>query len=1111
MKYFPHFVVLFFVLSACDITFKIVAPPAEVPEEPTDTIPVTTIPDEIPTEFGPTRIRLRQVERADSQGMLILANALGVGEWTDNVRYVNNRLVVEGDTLATLDDKEICVGPFSELLSTLESGGIDTCGLYRVEGTNMVFSYNLSRKTWESIYQDFVIHRDSNHSHTFTGPDPAYRGTDGNYYPIPTGTLDTMPTHVIIDTDPAENFNYYIIARSGIYPVSMFGAGFTLPPDGVYYYTPGGAGTASTTHDETSIYLYTVENGYILIDVGGNPAGTGNHVVRERYVENDSIYIVTISNDTIFTGVSTFVVADLDVGGTFVSNDSIYITIDSVDYFIGFVSSASAGFYNENPHEIHFGRSPAFEDYTVTDGTSGGATFTKKYNVAETKFPRGNRYFEWNTSSGTVVNGQWREDLPSEYVGDTSKAVAIRVMYRSTGSVTLNVWQNRTNGSWITNSSDLVTDNSGDIASVTTVRRIAETTVDQFGFILNMSTGATFELSDIQVAVIDPLKIPAQFEGDENISASVDNRTLQLSLTLEGGDDIEVSGGAVKSYSWQPHQEIPISKALGFTDSLEYATSQFIIGGRTCGDCVSILGQSESERGKYIWQYSGTVNSEQHRATFPEKYESDTSTHVILKLAYELTDNGSQGNTSIQMWQSSTQTGNFTNSTNLISATTGITRVIETRTIINTADNVKAIVSVASEDVLKIHDLQFFVVDPNGNDNLELYQAPVTYQPHPSTIDTTAATKLIVDAGGGGDFTRLDSALQSLSDGANGAWNEILVMPGTYWHRQVSSNSSDRLPDFTIIRGYERDNTRVHMNGATTAEAPTDEDVFIITKNTIIENLTLEVENGKYCLHLDQGGEFYAAFNHLKLIGVTTGQTIGGGLLDNQYVYFDGIEMETLNSSGSTAINYHTASINNEMNAIVSFKNMFAKNMGFATIGDSGGEGETYILENIRSDGIGFGLNFTSSHGDGSTHLNVIMSDVDVDYVTHSTAPDSVYFVPGYHVYVENNSGASLAAGTPVVLDYSTALGLLVDTISTENDFDFVIYSSSIADGERGMAVQRGKSALVKNVDATYAKGDYLKVNSSGLFEKTTVLSEMVAVSLEAVTTTDDLLKVRMK
>lgn len=47
-------------------------------------------------------------------------------------------------------------------------------------------------------------------------------------------------------------------------------------------------------------------------------------------------------------------------------------------------------------------------------------------------------------------------------------------------------------------------------------------------------------------------------------------------------------------------------------------------------------------------------------------------------------------------------------------------------------------------------------------------------------------------------------------------------------------------------------------------------------------------------------------------------------------------------------------------------------------------------------------------------------------------------------------------------------------------------------------------------MDAAYTKGDLIKINASGFFEKTTVRSEAVGFALETLTTTDDLLKIRL-
>ena len=855
-------------------------------------------------------------------------------------------------------------------------------------------------------------------------------------------------------------------------------------------------------------------------------AGTANQLFTLSSVADTGTITTEIEGDAIYVNDSTMlfrgpqywnlfeakknVTLNTIIQGSFVSNDSMFVTIDGVDYYSGTISTAAGGFENESAQELHFGLSPAFNTISeigaATGGVTGDATFTSEWNSNLSRFPRGERYFKWEANTGTVANGQWRYDLPAEYIGDTSKYVVIRIQYRSTGSANLNVWQNRTGGGWVTNSSDLVNDATGDISESTTVRQIADTDIDQFGFIINLSAGAVLELGDVQVAVIDPTKYATRFAAGDGMTIDIADNVATLSANFSGEGDIEVESGIVKSFSWHPHQEVPVSKALAYTDSTTYATDQVINGTRT--GTLTVQDQPGTYRGKYRWIYEGAFVNDQHFAKLPEKYAEDTTKKVLLKISYILIDAGSQGNSNIEFWQATAAGGNIVNGAELIDTASTVKTIVVQRDIEPTAATLKALVNVSAEDTLQIFGLQFFVLDANGNSNLTLFEDVPTYIPHPSTLDTTAAVKVIVDASGGGDYTRLDTALANLSDGSNGAWNEVLLMPGEYWHYQVTPDANDRLPDYTIIRGMERDNTRVWADGALTVTAATDEDVFIHDKNFIAENFTIDNKDMKYCTHIDHGGEFVIQYNNMRMISSTT--VIGGGLQDGQYVYFDNIEMETTNSSPTGAMNYHTAGASTSLNPVASFRNIWAKNMGIGDITDSNGGPATFLFNNWRSDAIGNGVNFRSEHSDSTSNLNIIMADIEIDYVSHPTTHDSVFHVPGYHQVIKNNSGAALVKGDPVILDYSNIQEKTVDTVATENIYDYVVYSTSIADGEFGIAVMKGKSVLVSNIDASYTAGDWLKCRADGDFEITAVLSERVAIALETVTTTDDLLKVKL-
>lgn len=242
----------------------------------------TVIPEDLPTEFGgPTRIRLRQIERADSMGMFIIANHLGVGEWVDSVRYVNGKLVVNGDTVNVRDDGIICTGSYSDMMQHVPPPS-DSCQMFLIDSTNLLFNFDPVDSIWTSVYHDMLIVRENSHGRTHAPGKGAYFDENTGHFELAVG--DTLPTHVFLSMEGGdESLDYYVVASAGRYPKRLFLDWPTLADDQYYFHRDTSvAGFITTDARKDSIRLFRQVDGWIEVNVdrrsGVHSSGSGASV-----------------------------------------------------------------------------------------------------------------------------------------------------------------------------------------------------------------------------------------------------------------------------------------------------------------------------------------------------------------------------------------------------------------------------------------------------------------------------------------------------------------------------------------------------------------------------------------------------------------------------------------------------------------------------------------------------------------------------------------------------------------------------------------------------------------------------------------------------------------
>lgn len=345
-RYLGHIVVAVIAISvlwSCEITFKIVAEQ----EQGRDTIPKITqnIPENIPAEFGPTRIKLRQLERADSVGQLVFADSLLRAHWSDSLRYYNGKLIINGDTARVVGDGIICTGSLTEMLNHYPPSS-DSCQMFLIDSTNLLFNYSVFDSTWHSVYQDLIIVRDVNHGRTHAPALGAYFDENTGHWELSRG--DSLPTHVYLSLDPAlPNLDWYIVASAGRYPKRLFQDWPTLA-DSQYYYKPDPlvGNTRVSTPTEDSLYLFRQEGDYIYVNIqssGGVAGGSGSTELSHQ---------VTVSSE-ITNNISTYGFSPASVngsGGYFAANTAHYDSL--YQFYIGGYTGGKARLIPPGPREI---------------------------------------------------------------------------------------------------------------------------------------------------------------------------------------------------------------------------------------------------------------------------------------------------------------------------------------------------------------------------------------------------------------------------------------------------------------------------------------------------------------------------------------------------------------------------------------------------------------------------------------------------------------------------------------------------------------------------------------------------------------------------------------
>jgi hypothetical protein len=401
--------------------------------------------------------------------------------------------------------------------------------------------------------------------------------------------------------------------------------------------------------------------------------------------------------------------------------------------------------------------------------------------------------------------------------------------------------------------------------------------------------------------------------------------------------------------------------------------------------------------------------------------------------------------------------------------------------------------------------------------------------------------KTVADTGG--DYTAIRAAIKACTGAGEANRYKITVKKGNYNEIDVTSS-----PDYHgtnnsvfVVEGEDKKETILHTDGASTELAPVDYSVNAATYggvaiNTIpqaykhaiwinssitFRNMTIDARVVKYATHADATGNYDVLFDNCRIVHFETNNdgyhVVGIGLRYGQYLRFHNCTFVLdLNHSGAptTAAALFAHNWNNQAGPTgLEIINCDVENGHILYATDLGsGHDDHFIVENCRTNdprkGIIYGLTtgyYTPTPATEADYPYCLSIDVrggDIGYYklndNRSAAGLKALALNDYHVSVRNNSASTIAQGTAVKKDWANLTTTKQIVIpATDNNFDFVVWRDIAATSE-GYATPKNKTVQVLAVAANYAKGDMLKINASGQFEKTVTVSECVAVTVEA-------------
>lgn len=405
--------------------------------------------------------------------------------------------------------------------------------------------------------------------------------------------------------------------------------------------------------------------------------------------------------------------------------------------------------------------------------------------------------------------------------------------------------------------------------------------------------------------------------------------------------------------------------------------------------------------------------------------------------------------------------------------------------------------------------------------------------------------EIVVDAAGGGDFTNLRDALKSITDASENNRYHVLIKNGTYNEIDIAgANYHGSNKDVVVIEGQSRDGVIIRTDGLSTALSPVDynkdpatyggipintipqawKHTFWLITTCTIKNLTVHANDVKYCVHQDSSGNYDSLFDNCMFIHEENtsyfyGNIIGIGSRYKQYQRYHNCIFEfrcgiSDGISESSAVYWHNW--NNQAGSTgLELKNCKCINCHILFTSDLGSNHDDVLIvdgcsTNLKTRGIKYTLSpgyYTptpSTENDYPYNIRLLINGGNISFFNlpsnRSEAGLKALAQNDYHQNCYNRTGSTIQIGYAIKVNYADmTYGKNTIIKATDNDFDGVAWRD-IANNTEGYFVPKKKTVQVFALANTYTKGDMLKVNASGQFEKTLVVAEKIAIVTDSIT-----------
>lgn len=236
------------------------------------------------------------------------------------------------------------------------------------------------------------------------------------------------------------------------------------------------------------------------------------------------------------------------------------------------------------------------------------------------------------------------------------------------------------------------------------------------------------------------------------------------------------------------------------------------------------------------------------------------------------------------------------------------------------------------------------------------------------------------------DYNSIREIIESIRDASESNRYVVIVPEGRWFECDLHGGA------YIKIVGQNRDKTILYCDGESDKTIPARypyglkqgtplntisrdfKHCFFVNRDTDVENLTIEADFAKYCVHIDCDGWKKARFTNCRFIaGHNTNHPIGIGILGGQSIEVENCIIE---AKGNDRLGFVAHNWNNQKESSeIRFNECIFMNCGFGNIDELGsGKDDIWQITNCHSDGGG---------------MIKFMVDYDADHLTYYRNPSS--------------------------------------------------------------------------------------------------------------------------